>query len=117
MSKQSDKMEEIEARLDAQDKLLHEILWCLKGNPTMNVEGVMPAQKRIEEKIDREIRSLDRDIKSLYNWQGSIQKYFDVVNSKGFKLFVLFGFLSFAAMFVYLKFGWLALVNFFKHLI
>lgn len=108
MAKQIDQMDEIESRLDEQDKLLHEILLCLKGNVTMNIEGVLPAQKRIEQKLDKEIKSLN-------DWQVSIQKYFDVISSKGFRRFIFYFLLATILFFVYIKFGWVALVNFFKN--
>lgn len=102
---QRDEMKTIDTRLDQQDKLLNEILLCLKGNTLMNIEGVMPAQKRIEKKIDDEIEILKE-------WKEGIQKYFDVLTSKAFRRFLIVVVMSFVFMFLYLKFGWAAIWKF-----
>lgn len=101
---------ELEQRLDKQDKLLDEILLCLKGNVTMNIEGVLPAQKRIEQKLDREIKAINE-------WRDGLQKYFDVLSSRAFKRFMVVIVLTFVGMFLYLKFGWAAIIKFLTWLI
>lgn len=105
MTKKSKAMETIDQRLDQQDQLLNEILLCLKGSESMNIEGVIPAQKRIEQKIDREINS-------LHEWKDGIQKYFDVLSSRGFKRFMWIVVFLFVGMFLYLKLGAAALMKF-----
>jgi hypothetical protein len=100
-----DEMKTIDARLDKQDKMLDQILLCLKGSEQMNIEGVIPAQKRIEKKLDEEISAINE-------WREGLQKYFDVLTSKAFKRFIVVVVLSFAFMFLYLKFGWGAIWKF-----
>lgn len=93
-----DEMKTIDTRLDQQDNVLQEILLCLKGSESMNIEGVIPAQKRIEKKLDQEIEHLNE-------WKDNIQKYFDVISGKPFKRFIIIVIVLFAGMFIYLKFG------------
>jgi hypothetical protein len=102
-------MDELESRLDQQDKILNEILLCLKGNASMNIEGVLPAQKRIEEKLFHEI-------KVLSEWQMEIQKYFDVISSKWFLRLVFYFFMLVILIFVYVQLGGHTLIIFIKKL-
>lgn len=108
--KQSEQMKEIEQRLDAQEQLLREILLCLKGSQTMNIEGVLPAQKRIEEKLTEEINRLTE-------WQDSVQKYIDIISSKSFRKFIVYVILTFVMILVWVKFGWVWVVDLVKKLV
>jgi hypothetical protein len=44
-------MKEIFKRLDHQDKQLEQLIWSIKGNPTLGIEGVMPAVKKVEREV------------------------------------------------------------------
>lgn len=46
--KEKPEMEELFARLDHQDKTQEQILWLLKGNQELQIEGLIPAVKRVE---------------------------------------------------------------------
>lgn len=58
-------------QLDQHGKLLEQILWCIKGSEAMNIEGIMPAQKRIEIKLNE-----------LNKWKEEITTYFTILTSR-----------------------------------
>jgi hypothetical protein len=51
-------MKEVLRRMDHQDKQLEQLIWSIKGNPSLGIEGVMPAVKKVE-----------HDVKELKNWR------------------------------------------------
>lgn len=51
-------METINHTLKQQDSHLKEIIWCLKGSAAMEIEGLIPAVKRME-----------RDIRDIKDWR------------------------------------------------
>ncbi len=102
--------ESIEQRLDKQDDDLREILLCLKGDSSLGIEGMIPGQARIEKKLDAELKSLNE-------WKDGLQKYFDVMNSKGFRWFIGFIVFLFMGMFLYLRYGKDSLAKFFHWMI
>lgn len=88
-----------------QNGLLAEILICLKGNELMNVEGVIPAQKR-----------MDRTLKEIQDWENEMRLYIGIVTSR--KLWRgLFIFLAFiASIVVGIKYGWHVVLRFIKNI-
>lgn len=47
----NDEMEEVLKRMNHQDKQLEQIVWLLRGNPSLEIEGVIPSVKRIESEV------------------------------------------------------------------
>lgn len=111
-----EEMRQFKQQLDNQDRKLEEILLCLKGNSTMNIEGVLPAQKRLESKMDSSVKDVkayvDTQLGELVKWKADIQKYFDVINSKLFRRLALATVIVFIGAFIYVKGGITAVIKF-----
>lgn len=100
--KPSDKeMERIEAILQEQhavnvhqEKLLNEILLCLKGSEAMNIEGVMPAQRRIEETLNE-----------INKWKKEVTLYLGIITSKKVWRFIIYFLAAIAGVILTVKYG------------
>jgi hypothetical protein len=88
-----------------QSKLLNEILLCLKGSESMNIEGVLPAQKRMEETLNE-----------LKDWKAQFTIYLAILFSK--KIWRFIGYLTVViiVLILMIKFGFWAVWNYIKHL-
>lgn len=89
-----------------QEKLLNEILLCLKGSVAMNVEGIMPAQRRMEKTLNE-----------MLAWKSELTLYFKVITSR--KLWKWCMYISAAILIAVLmaKYGFWAIWVFLKKLI
>lgn len=65
--KRDDETASLHLKIEKQDEALKEILWLLKGNKDLEIEGVIPAQKRIEIKIN----SMSEDVHALQSWRNN----------------------------------------------
>lgn len=90
-----------------QSKVMKEILLCLKGDESLNIEGVIPAQKRfeniienklatkqeirdIERRVETKISEMDKTLNQLNDWKQMISIYFGMMLSK--KIWKFIGF-------------------------
>ena len=68
-TKHADEMKEILHRLDKQDDVQQQILWLLKGSDNLEIEGVIPAQKRMDKKIDNMRTAMSSEIEEINKWR------------------------------------------------
>lgn len=110
----------LEERLDHQDgvldqlnKSLNEVLICIKGSEAMQIEGVLGKQKKLLAEQKRMEEKLDEEIRKINQWQNNIQKYFDILTSKGFRIFLIAICVMFLGVYILGKGGVVALKQFF----
>ncbi len=88
-----DRINELIAENKAQSAQLDQILLCLKGSAAMNIEGIIPAQKRIEsqmmkqkeeieEAIDQKFNSIKTTLDELVAWKQIVSIYMGLIMSK-----------------------------------
>lgn len=139
---QMERIESLFAENEKQSILLKEILLCIKGSESMNIEGVIPAQKRMQremheqkeelqeykEEIQRtinekiqEVEDTQSEIKStllkINEWKNAMTIYVGLLTSR--KLWSAFAvFLAIGVLIVLgTKYGFLAVWNYIKQLI
>jgi hypothetical protein len=66
-----EKIDELYLETNRQSKVLDEILLCIKGSDSMNIEGVIPAQKR-----------MTKELHELNIWKRDVSMYIGLVTSK-----------------------------------
>lgn len=105
--KDMEKINELYLETTEQSKVLKDILLCLKGDESLNIEGVIPAQKRfeniienklatkqeireIERRVDARVTEMDKTLKQLNDWKQMISIYFGMMLSK--KIWKFIGF-------------------------
>lgn len=88
-----DRINELIKENKAQSAQLDQILLCLKGSAAMNIEGIIPAQKRIEsqmmkqkeeieEAIDQKFNSIKTTLDELVAWKQIVSIYMGLIMSK-----------------------------------
>lgn len=88
-----DRINELIAENKQQSAQLDQILLCLKGSASMNIEGIIPAQKRIEneikvqkkeieEAIDQKFDSIKTTLDELVAWKQIVSIYMGLIMSK-----------------------------------
>lgn len=76
-----------------QSAVLKEILLCIKGSESMNIEGIIPAQKRLERQmadqkeelevmIKNEVASIEKTLNEINSWKQAVSIYFGLIMSK-----------------------------------
>jgi len=98
-----EKIEQLYEETTLQSKVLNEILLCLKGSEAMNIEGVIPAQRRIEHVIEtklatkQEIQDIELKVDGMHttlsqlnDWKQMVSIYFGLMLNK--KIWKLIGF-------------------------
>lgn len=97
-NKKEREMEEIRLMLteqkrvnEHQEKMLEQILWLLKGSESLGIEGVIPAQKRIEIILNE-----------IVTWRQEIIFYFNLLSSK--KIWKIAMYVTFAVIIGWLTF-------------
>ena len=102
-----EKIDQLYLETTEQSKVMKEILLCLKGDESLNIEGVIPAQKRfehiienklatkqeiqeIERRVETKITEMDKTLKQLNDWKQMISIYFGMMLSK--KIWKFIGF-------------------------
>ena len=105
--KDMEKINELYLETTEQSKVLKDILLCLKGDESLNIEGVIPAQKRfeniiehklatkqeiheIERRVETKVSEMDKTLKQLNDWKQMISIYFGMMLSK--KIWKFIGF-------------------------
>ena len=136
-------MEKIDAlylETTKQNKVLDEILLCLKGEESMNIEGVIPAQRRIERVIETKLATkqeikesreatkkeisvitekvdgMQSTLTQLNDWKHMVSIYFGMMLSK--KVWRFIGFVVAVIVIVVLsvKFGFQTVWHYIKSL-
>lgn len=136
-------MEKIDAlylETTKQNKVLDEILLCLKGEESMNIEGVIPAQRRIEHVIETKLATkqeiqdsraatkkeisvitdkvdgMQSTLTQLNDWKQMVSIYFGMMLSK--KVWKFLGFVVAVIVIVVLsvKFGFQTVWHYIKSL-
>lgn len=92
--------------LEQQNRTLTEILYCIKGSETMNIEGMIPAQKRMGKVLD-----------DLVIWKNQISFYLGIVASKKIWRFLFYLAIVIVGGFFMVKYGFWTVWKFFKALI
>lgn len=77
-----------------QSNQLKEILLCLKGSNSMNIEGVIPAQKR-----------MSSELHELNEWKQEVSIYFGMITSKRVWRFIGITIAVIAMIIVGIKYG------------
>lgn len=105
--KDMEKINELYLETTEQSKVLKDILLCLKGDESLNIEGVIPAQKRfeniiehklatkqeiqeIERRVETKVSEMDKTLNQLNDWKQMISIYFGMMLSK--KIWKFIGF-------------------------
>lgn len=90
-----DKIDQLYLENTEQSKVLKDILLCLKGDESLNIEGVIPAQKRVEhiietklatkqeiKEVKAKVSEMDDTLKQLNAWKQIVSVYFSIMLSK-----------------------------------
>lgn len=92
-----------------QNKQLEQIIWLIKGNPELEIEGMMPASKRMELKLDE----MESSLVSLMDWKKKIDL---ATSAKTWKL-ILKVLLIIGTLFLGIKHGWNFVIDIIKDLL
>jgi hypothetical protein len=68
-TKHDDEMKEILHRLDKQDDVQQQILWLLKGSDGLDIEGVIPTQKRMVKELNTMKVAMSAEIEEINKWR------------------------------------------------
>lgn len=101
-----EKINELYLETNRQSRVLDEILLCIKGSEAMNIEGIIPAQRRIEyiidsklatkqeiqdnreaakkeiEQITEKVDGMQETLSQLNDWKQMVSIYFGMMLSK-----------------------------------
>lgn len=135
-----EKIDKLYLETTKQNKVLDEILLCLKGEESMNIEGVIPAQRRIERVIETKLATkqeiqdsraetkkeingitekvdgMQKTLTQLNDWKQMVSIYFGMMLSK--KVWRFIGFVIAVVVIVVLsvKFGFQTVWHYIKSL-
>jgi hypothetical protein len=90
---------------EQQNKQLNEILFCLKGSDSLNIEGVIPMQKRME-----------KEINELLGWKREVNVYLGIITSRKLWQWIMRIVVFIAIGFMLIRYGWQWTVNILKEL-
>lgn len=90
-----EKIEKLYLETTSQSETLKEILLCIKGSDSMNIEGITPAQRRIERVIETKLATkqeiidinakvdgMQSTLSQLNDWKQMMSIYFGMMLSK-----------------------------------
>jgi hypothetical protein len=95
-----------------QSKVLDEILLCIKGSSAMNIEGIIPAQKRLQ----KEMTQMEETIKQIDDWKNAVTIYIGILTSKKIWKFLLLVVAIIAIGFLSVKYGFQTVWQYVKSL-
>ena len=119
-----EKINELYHETQRQSRVLEEILMCIKGDESLNIEGVIPAQRRIQEEmmvtekiLTSKIDTLTITITQINDWKNAITIYIGIITSKKIWkfLFVLTGLVVITVLSI--KYGFLTIWQYIKNFI
>lgn len=90
---------------EEQNRQLNEILFCIKGSAAMNIEGVIPMQKRME-----------KELHELISWKKEVSLYLGIITSKKLWRWVVRIIVFIAVGFLIAKYGFEKVWGIFKQL-
>lgn len=135
-----EKIEQLYQETTLQSKVLNEILLCLKGSESMNIEGVIPAQRRIENVIEnklatkqeiqesrdatkKEISAINEKVDGmqstliqLNDWKQMVSIYFGMMLSKKVWKFIFFVIAVIVIVVLSIKYGFQSVWHYVKSL-
>lgn len=101
---------QLDQRLDGVEKTLNEILLCLKGSESMNIEGVLPAQKRAL----NELRIVKQDLEEIKLWRTQISNYLGLITSRKVWKIIIIIIGVFASFILGMKYGFSKVIQVIK---
>jgi len=124
-----EKIEKLYLETTNQSKTLNEILLCIKGSDAMNIEGIIPAQRRIERVIETklatkdEIRAIEikfsemqETLAQIDDWKKMISIYFGMMLSKKIWKFIGFVIAVIVIVVISVKYGFQSVWYYIKSL-
>lgn len=98
-----EKIDELYLETNRQSRVLDEILLCIKGSDQMNIEGVIPAQKR-----------MTKELHEINEWKQEVSIYFGMITSKRVWRFIGISIAVIALIIVSIKYGFQTAWQFIK---